>query len=351
MKKLIAGLCLAALSAGASAAAAPDRGRDSDFDVLFSTMLSPDSSRLPDVDKSYGLDLRYGGGQLFGLPLEYRAYYDQLTVKPAGFGDRYRAGAGANVLFPFGNMGWVSPYAIGGAGVVYTDADQPAKEAKFGLSAGIGGGVISKPVFHDWRVRAELEYGYQKVHDGLFDLSLHVGLEFPLGQRPSRVEVKETAVKVVEAPAAVTPEGDGDGDGVGDGADRCPDTAKGQTVDQSGCTVKEVVALKGVTFEVNSDQLTAESLPILDEAGRSLNEKYSGAKIEIAGHTDSTGDDGYNLQLSKRRAEAVRQYLIQSGVDAARLSAAGYGETQPVGDNESREGRSRNRRVELRIRE
>jgi outer membrane protein OmpA-like peptidoglycan-associated protein len=69
--------------------------------------------------------------------------------------------------------------------------------------------------------------------------------------------------------------------------------------------------------------------------------------IEVAGHTDSRGSDAYNIKLSQRRAEAVRDYLISKGIAADRLSAKGYGESQPVADNATDEGRFKNRRVEL----
>ncbi|AMX03004.1 OmpA family protein [Microbulbifer thermotolerans] len=71
--------------------------------------------------------------------------------------------------------------------------------------------------------------------------------------------------------------------------------------------------------------------------------------MEIAGHTDSRGNDDYNLQLSSERAEAVCAFLIQNGVDATRLTAKGYGEQQPVASNEAESRRAQNRRVEMRF--
>lgn len=76
---------------------------------------------------------------------------------------------------------------------------------------------------------------------------------------------------------------------------------------------------------------------------------YGSVGVEIAGHTDEQGDAAYNQGLSQRRADAVRSYLTSKGVDASRLSGAGYGETQPVADNTTSEGRAQNRRVELRV--
>ena len=72
-----------------------------------------------------------------------------------------------------------------------------------------------------------------------------------------------------------------------------------------------------------------------------------GRRFQVAGHTDSKGKDDYNMKLSQERAEAVRNYLISKGIAAERLTAKGYGETKPVADNATEEGRTQNRRVEL----
>jgi len=75
--------------------------------------------------------------------------------------------------------------------------------------------------------------------------------------------------------------------------------------------------------------------------------KYDKYSVAIEGHTDSTGDESYNLELSKKRAESVGQYLIKQGISAQRLSYEGYGSKYPVDTNETKEGRRRNRRVEF----
>lgn len=141
---------------------------------------------------------------------------------------------------------------------------------------------------------------------------------------------------------------DADGDGVSDDADRCADTPAGIRVDSSGCPVPERITLEGVSFNVNSSQLTAASEDALNSAAAVLISR-PGLQAEIAGHTDAQGEAEYNLWLSQRRAEAVRQYLIGQGVDAARLTARGYGESEPLADNATAAGRRQNRRVELRL--
>jgi len=141
---------------------------------------------------------------------------------------------------------------------------------------------------------------------------------------------------------------DSDGDGVLDMDDECPGTPPGVRVDSKGCEIKTVTALEGVEFATNSDELTPASRTILDETAAEL-ARYPDMKVEVAGHTSSTGPAEYNLVLSERRAQAVADYLVSKGLDADRFTVRGYGETEPVADNGTREGRARNRRVELRI--
>ena len=141
---------------------------------------------------------------------------------------------------------------------------------------------------------------------------------------------------------------DSDGDGVLDAADACPGTPAGTAVDEKGCALPKIVALEGVNFDNDEDVLRPDSLAILEAATATLKRNPS-IKVEVAGHTDSRGTSEHNLDLSNRRAKAVMDYFIGHGVAAERLSAKGYGETQPVANNYLEEGRMKNRRVELRI--
>lgn len=110
----------------------------------------------------------------------------------------------------------------------------------------------------------------------------------------------------------------------------------------------EVIRLNSVFFEFNKADLKPESYNELDRLYDIL-AKSSDLKIEIAGHTDDKGSDQYNLNLSNSRAKSVQQYLIQKGIEAGRLQARGYGESQPVVPNDTDENRAYNRRVEFRI--
>jgi outer membrane protein OmpA-like peptidoglycan-associated protein len=104
--------------------------------------------------------------------------------------------------------------------------------------------------------------------------------------------------------------------------------------------------LEGVTFITDSAELTGESIEALDRTAASLR-AWPEVRVEVGGHTDSVADDAYNRELSQRRAETVRAYLIHSGISARRLEARGYGEARPIAPNDTEAGRARNRRVEL----
>ncbi len=103
----------------------------------------------------------------------------------------------------------------------------------------------------------------------------------------------------------------------------------------------------GILFDVNADVIRPESYGVLKDIAAVLKEN-AGIKVKIIGHTDSDGDDQKNLQLSKKRAAAVAKVLQETfGIDAASLQTDGKGESVPVGDNKTREGKALNRRVEF----
>ncbi len=141
---------------------------------------------------------------------------------------------------------------------------------------------------------------------------------------------------------------DDDGDGVLNVNDACPNTPAGARVDFRGCEIRDEISLPGVNFENNSDVLLPSSVRTLDGAVDTLR-RYSDLVVECDGHTDSRGAAEYNQNLSQRRAVAVCDYLQDNGIDGDRLSARGYGESQPIASNETAEGRAANRRVTLKV--
>ncbi len=104
----------------------------------------------------------------------------------------------------------------------------------------------------------------------------------------------------------------------------------------------------GVTFDVGSATLKPSFRATLDQVAQSLKD-YPDSLVDVYGHTDSTGSDAFNQTLSENRARTVMNYLISQGVPAARLRSQGFGETMPVADNTTADGRARNRRVEIKI--
>jgi OOP family OmpA-OmpF porin len=155
------------------------------------------------------------------------------------------------------------------------------------------------------------------------------------------------------------PSRDTDGDLVADLDDECvflPENKNGHE-DDDGCPerlppklVKFDGVMKGIEFDFNKDTIRPESEPLLDEAANVLAE-FPGVKIAIVGHTDNVGTEDFNLDLSRRRAEAVKAYLVKKGVDADRITTDGKGPNAPIADNATEEGRAQNRRIEFEITE
>ncbi len=274
-------------------------------------------------------------------------------------------------------LGGLNPYAFGGVGGIGesigpVDSMFPALEAGvglvFGLTRSMQGrvGVSAMSVHND-----ELRPG----QDAFVDYRFNLGLLWGTGAAPAAAPAPARAVdsdgdgladgqdacpttpaSTADGcpPPAPVVQADTDNDGVGDAQDACPGTLEGLKVDAKGCAVqtvdgeKQSVVLKGVTFLPGSATLTAQAKTVLDPVADTLLGQKD-LKVEIAGHTDAQGADAANQKLSQRRADAVRQYLIALEVEGSRLTAVGYGESQPIADNNTPAGRAENRRVEFKI--
>lgn len=175
----------------------------------------------------------------------------------------------------------------------------------------------------------------ENVHFAAPGESMRCGLE---GKRP------ETEAREPSEPKPEPKPADSDNDGVVDRLDECPDSLAGANVLSNGC---EIVELKGVVFALDSADLRPGAEQALEEQLDIL--RRGDLRVEIGGHTDSQGASEYNRDLSLRRARTVRDFFVDNGIDPARLTVQGYGESEPRAANDTETGRERNRRVELRV--
>ena len=151
------------------------------------------------------------------------------------------------------------------------------------------------------------------------------------------------------------PEIDTDKDGIADKTDQCPYEAG--PLSNGGCPIKEVVAeikekieLNSLNFETGKTAINNKSKEILDKLIEIL-KKNPTYKVSIIGHTDNIGNEDFNVKLSLLRAKVVLDYLVLNKIDAKRISIEGNGSKQPIADNNTEEGRAKNRRSEIRISE
>jgi outer membrane protein OmpA-like peptidoglycan-associated protein len=151
------------------------------------------------------------------------------------------------------------------------------------------------------------------------------------------------------------PDPDNDHDGIPDDDDECPDDPEEPGGDRDGCPDKARVTVRNgqlvifgkIQFASGSEAILPKSEQLVDEMARALKEHPELRKVEVQGHTDSTGDEFMNLKLGQGRAESVRHALVKRGVPPGRLAAKGYGSANPIAPNITRAGRAKNRRVEF----
>jgi len=349
------------------------------YGAVLGTYVLPDDSR----DAKYGI----GGSIVFyGKPIAER-----LNIEFGGFGNTLRRdsdrgtdtqfGLGIDFLVPL-VKGPISPFLLAGAGGVREQLNTSADVDSINPYLNVGGGVLFA-ITDRLSARAEARWlnvfnnGAYPTEDNLGDARFGLGIQYAFGQPytpppPPAAPVPPPPPPVVAPPADSdgdgvpdtrdkcpnTPKGvkvdadgcplDTDGDGVPDYLDKCPGTPKGFKVDAEGCIIEQTIVLRGVNFEYDKDQLTAEAKGILDAVVPGLTSQPK-LTLEIGGHTDSRGTDAYNKSLSQRRANSVKAYLIEKGVSSERLAAVGYGEAKPIADNKTDEGRAENRRVEFQV--
>ncbi len=319
-----------------------------------------------DPDKAYLADESIGGSLAIGKVLSEAwdaelAYVDTRHDVSGGGSKLKLAGPSLNFNRVFMRDNVVSPFIGFGINSISTRKNGTGK-TDHDVGAAIKAGVLADITSNGaLQLSAEIGKRSDDFTQHLEDVFGGLGLRFNFGAPAKAAPVKAAApapapvAAPAPAPAPVAapvappappaappaPPADDDKDGVPNAADRCPKTPAGDKVDSSGCGLN--LALE-VQFETNSAVIKQESYGELDAFVQFLKDVPS-VKGELQGHTDSVGKDAYNLNLSQKRADSVKAYIVGKGVDVARVDAKGYGETKPVADNATVDGRAANRRV------
>jgi outer membrane protein OmpA-like peptidoglycan-associated protein len=327
--------------------------------------------------KNHSRTLTYAPAVATGFPPGTASFYGK--VSPNGFailGPRIGYAVG-NVL-PYVRAGGV--YAGGSRNTTtsYTSAGDASPDAYFSgsknfKSSGFGAGAGMDYLLSDnWFLRAEYtfiklgkgttssaqctsagtaagaaicdQFGasslqLDNIHNSFTANIVRVGINYKFGSRPYVAPAVAAAPYVAPAPPPPAP--------VPPAAPACT-PPPGFKVDANCHIIEQSVIVRAVDFEFNSTRLTAPAQQTLDQVANALQTQPE-LQVEIQGHSDSIGSDAYNLDLSKRRAESVKSYLVSKGLVASSLTAQGFGKTKPIASNSTAEGRAENRRVEFEV--
>jgi OOP family OmpA-OmpF porin len=353
------------------------------------------------LSHSFGLQLDFHGGKLEGTDGNGNPPVDVVSGATfSSFSTKFYSGSLSGVI-NFGNVSFlhrqnaVNFYGTAGAGLTYYEPTATATnggvvayghyvkelfipvgvgvkfklteqlDLNFGYTENFVDGFNLTGVHAKYPAQNKYSYGYggleytfgssskkslewvnpvAQMYDELYDAALRQEVEALKG----RVTNVETAVSDLKK--------DSDGDGVSDQFDKCPNTPAGTVVDGSGCPIifpkpdttakaPAAAAYSNIQFEFDSSVLKTSSYPVLDATSADL--RANGSTLTLAGYASSEGTAAHNMRLSKDRANSVKTYLVNSGVDAKRLKVKAFGETHPIADNSTEEGRVANRRVEF----
>jgi OOP family OmpA-OmpF porin len=276
-----------------------------------------------------------------------------------------------NGVYTFDKTSSVTPFAKVGAGNEIVGLTNEDNENGFFFDVGAG---IKVPFTKQWALKLEAIYMSKIVNNKNGDLDNNLvtlaGLTYSFGTYEKRKAPTPTPVPVfvdgdddgdgvlnskdscLYTPANTKVDAlgcalvrDFDGDGVVDELDMCPNTPHGAKVNSDGC--QEIKKLN-IFFDFDSYHIQDKSKKDVDKYAEFLKE-HPYYHAEIVGHTDSMGSEAYNKKLSKKRANAVVEELVKTGIDKDRLSSKGMGEEHPIYTNETEYGRAKNRRVETHI--
>lgn len=328
---------------------------------------------LPDQGrKQYNLLAPDVGVRVGFYPLRHFGVEAEGGVMPASLRD----GSGNPMIWAgrghlVGQIGlWrLTPFIVAGAGALGVASPRSAVGSETDIAVHFGGGL--KFFINYWlmlrldirdNLTNKVGVGEGVTHSPEVLLGLSVTLlrkqEKPLRDRDGDgIPDRDDQCPTEPGPAPTGCPPDDDEDGIPNVEDKCPtepETRNGFE-DDEGCPdlvpaeFEDLAGiLEGIHFDTNKDVIKPDSKPILDRAVEVL-KKYPQVRIEVSGHTDSNGEYAHNVDLSQRRAESVRKYLVDNGIEESRIETRGAGPNEPIATNDTAEGRAENRRIEVKI--
>lgn len=308
-----------------------------------------DHIRAVDDDAYYGLAVGKHVSEAWSAELSV----DRGTYHGPAGNKLDLAAISIDALRVFARRAPMSPFLTGGVGYINDDFNPgPTRgdllgQVGAGLLIDVGGNSSGSFAFQ-LRPEVKARWDWNDVGRGR-PLDYLAGVSFVLafgpGHKPWRPSASSEAVAAPSGPQAA----------VNSQAAAAPASVQAPaplSAPPTGAlsTAPSSIVLSGVNFAFNSAELAASAHAVLDRLAEELTRPANQhITVEVQGHTDNVGKPDYNLRLSQRRAEAVKGYLVTRGVAASRISAKGYGETQPVTDNHTQQGRAQNRRVVVNV--
>jgi OOP family OmpA-OmpF porin len=294
-----------------------------------------------------GSNDEWGGGMGIGKMID-----EHFNVEARGFYQRLGGESGSWDMTG-GNMDLqyylfrdtFSPYTVLGLGAMNTSHGGDSGTGFIG-EAGVG---FTYEVLDNFLLRSDVRYRYnnnfnahlQPGTDEFHDMTVNVGFVIPFGEKPKPQPVAQ-AEPLAPVPAAPScTDLDDDRDGVNNCDDKCPNSLSDSKVGKFGCWIVDV------KFDNDKAVIKPQYYPNLDSVAGAIR-NHPDLMIEVQGHTSKTGGFQHNMELSERRAQAVKDYLV-NGYHLPNITARGYGWTQPIDTNDTEEGRANNRRVQIEV--
>jgi OmpA-OmpF porin, OOP family len=310
-----------------------------------------DNKRISKDDFGFQGGLGYNFAPNFALEVDYGS--GSFKVKgfqgSSGPSEQLRA-ASLDVLYKFFPNSIIRPFILVGGGELQDKiAGDLENNHSWMAEAGVGAltGIGSQSGSTRLQLRTEAKYRREFIQNVALipnnpgDVVFGVGLQLSFGNptRPAPVVAAPPPSEPAPIPREIAVEAPA--------PEPCHAPA-GFQVDANCRIIEQTVVVRAIDFEFNSTLLTAPAQRTLDEVAAALLTQPE-LKVEVQGHTDSTGTDAYNLGLSQRRATAVKAFLIGKGLSATALTAQGYGKAKPIASNDTAEGRAQNRRVAFEV--